>query len=102
MIAKDLNDIVCEQFDNCKSLLIKKGDEYSMDEDRLLAFKRAAGIQGETPRQALCGMLAKHVVSIFDMSMSGQEFSVDRWNEKITDAINYLVLLKALIWEEQQ
>lgn len=100
MNTKTLNDIVQEQFQLCTDLLCAKGKEYSLEEDRLLAFKRAASIQGETPEQALCGMFAKHVVSIFDMSMSAQEFSVGKWNEKITDAINYLVLLKALILEE--
>lgn len=100
MVSKDFNQVVFEQFELCKNLLTAKGEEYSLDEDRLLVFRKAASIQGETPKQALCGMLAKHVVSIFDMSMSSQDFAIEKWNEKITDAMNYLVLLKALITEE--
>jgi hypothetical protein len=42
-------------------------------------------------------MMAKHTVSIYDMCNSGKEYSIDMWNEKITDSINYLLLLRALI-----
>jgi hypothetical protein len=45
-------------------------------------------------------MLAKHVVSVYDMSMSNKEFTEARWTEKITDSINYLLLLKAAVLEE--
>ena len=30
----------------------------------------------------------------------GRSYSLDRWTEKITDSINYLLLLKALVEEE--
>ena len=32
-----------------------------------------------------------------DMINSGKTFNTDTWNEKITDAINYLFLLKGLV-----
>jgi hypothetical protein len=32
--------------------------------------------------------------------MSGDAFSEERWTEKITDTINYLLLLKAIVREE--
>lgn len=41
----------------------------------------------------------KHIISIVDMIKSHQEFSKDLWLEKITDAINYLILLRCLIME---
>jgi hypothetical protein len=100
MINKDFNNIVCTQLEICKELLLTKGEEYSLDEDRLIAFKRAAELQGESPKQALCGMMAKHVISIYDMCMSGESFTKERWTEKITDTMNYLMLLKAIVWEE--
>lgn len=46
-------------------------------------------------------MLAKHVISLFDMCAAGIcVFPTEMWEEKITDSINYLVLLKAIIVED--
>ena len=47
-------------------------------------------------------MATKHFVSISDMCQDGKPHSIDMWNEKITDAINYLFLLKGLVVEEYQ
>ena len=47
-------------------------------------------------------MMSKHVVSLYDMCYSSLlQFDLEQWDEKITDCINYLILLKALIKEEQ-
>lgn len=100
MTQKTFEDIVDQQLDICRHLLVVKGKEYSLLDDRLTAFKKAASLQGETMKQALCGMLAKHIVSVYDMCMSGQQFTLDKWTEKVTDSINYLLLLMAAIWEE--
>lgn len=95
-------EVVNEQLDYCKSLLNVKGDEYAADtEDRLHSFKTAAALQHETPKQALAGMMCKHTVSIYDMC-NGGEYSADKWLEKITDSINYLLLLKAMVMEDEQ
>lgn len=102
MNNKDFNDVVEAQFILCKSLLIKKGSEYDADtEDRLHSFKVAAALQGETPMQALAGMMAKHTVSIYDL-INSDSHNLIVWNEKITDHINYLLLLKGLIEEERK
>lgn len=101
MTQRDFEVIVEQQLAIARDLLITKGQEYSLSGDRLEAFKKAAQLQGETTTQALCGMLAKHVVSVYDMAMSGKEFPEARWTEKITDSINYLLLLKAAVLEEQ-
>lgn len=101
MTQQDFEIIVEAQLNTARDLLITKGKEYSLSNDRLEVFKKAAALQGETAKQALCGMLAKHVVSVYDMSMSGEQFSEARWTEKITDSINYLLLLKAAVLEEQ-
>lgn len=100
MTNQEFERIVDEQLDIIRVVLLKKGQEYSLTDDRLAAFRKAAHLQGETVKQALCGMLAKHVVSVYDMSMSDNHFSDAQWTEKITDSINYLLLLKAAIAEE--
>jgi len=76
-----------------------KGGEYSTEGDRLGNFKTAAALQNCTPEQALAGMMAKHVVSIYDMIGANCAGPLEMWDEKILDAINYLILLRALVSE---
>lgn len=100
MTNADFEIIVNEQLEMVQKLLITKGKEYSLTDDRLEVFRKAASLQGETVKQALCGMLAKHVISVYDMVMSDGNFTEYLWTEKITDSINYLLLLKAAVLEE--
>lgn len=91
-----------QQIKLCEETLLKKGVEYSKEYDRLHNFKVAACLQNELPRQALGGMLAKHVVSIFDLINTPNLAQMSVWEEKIGDSLNYLFLLKAIIVEEQK
>ena len=48
-------------------------------------------------------MLAKHIVSLYDMCYADNEtFDVAVWDEKITDGLNYLFLLRAIVEEGQK
>lgn len=78
----------------------RKTKEYTGDDpDRLGAFKAAAALQHTTPQRALAGMLAKHIVSLYDMCFDEEAvYPMDTWNEKITDSLNYL-FLKAIVKE---
>lgn len=59
-------------------------------------------MQGCKPERALAGMMAKHIVSLYDMCYADREtYDVGTWDEKITDSINYLILLRAIIEEVQ-
>lgn len=93
------NKVVQDQLEYSASLLVTKGNEYVKGSDRLAAFKKAGALQNETPEQALLGMLAKHLVSISDMCVANAGEPLERWVEKITDSINYLILLRALVEE---
>ena len=97
MNAQEFEQIFEEQVDLCRSTLVRKAQEYS-PVDRLSNFKIAATLAGVTPEQALGGMLAKHVVSIYDL-IGDNSKDLDIWNEKLGDALNYLFLLKALLIE---
>lgn len=101
MTQNELNHIFEEQVRLCGVVLRKKTREYTGDNtDRLSAFKTAAVLENTTPQRALAGMLAKHIISLYDMCFSDQEtFGMDVWEEKITDSLNYLFLLKALVKE---
>ena len=88
----------------CCDLLLDKGKEYAeANPDRLDAFKHAAAFERVTPQRALFGMLTKHLISIQKMcdAPSAMSYSEEQWIEKITDSINYLLLLLGLVTEER-
>ncbi len=104
MTAEEFNLLVHNRTEKIKDILAKKAQEYARD-DRLSNFKRAAVIQRETPEKAWLGMWAKHLVSILDMVEDVDRtagvicWNTALWDEKITDAVNYLILLEALVME---
>lgn len=101
MISKEFEDIVTKQFEYCYDLLFEKAKQYNIGtDDRLHAFKVASAFEGISTKQALFGMLTKHLVSLSDMVRQDNDYSLDVWNEKISDSINYLLLLKAVVEEE--
>lgn len=83
----------------CRDTLCKKGEEYSRNGDRLWNFKVAAAMQKVTPEKALWGMLAKHIVSLQDITDHPEEVDPATFYEKSQDAINYLILLIGLMKE---
>lgn len=102
MNTEDFNAIILDQLENSKEMLIKKSEEYATDTDRLHNFRQAAHLSGESMVKALAGMMVKHTVSIYDMINNPDTFyDMDVWNEKITDHINYLLLLRAVVIEEK-
>ena len=100
MTTATFNKIVSEQLHRCSNLLLAKEKEYALHEDRLSSFKKAGALLGETPMQAALGMLSKHLVSVSDMIQSSGHFTISQWDEKLTDSINYLLIMRAMIEED--
>lgn len=101
----DFENIVREQLDRCESVLLDKSKEYAAESDRMHNFKVAAEIQSCTPVSALAGMMAKHTVSVYDLINDfeeGADIPKELWDEKITDHINYLLLLQGLLAEHRR
>jgi len=104
MTTSEFNRYLQDAIDRIQAVLCKKAVEYA-SEDRLHNFKIAAGLQQCTPERALGGMLAKHTVSIYDMLNKQNnhfQYPLEQWSEKITDHLNYLILLWALVNERHQ
>lgn len=101
MTIERFNEIIQQQLRKTADLLTAKGNEYAPDVDRLAAFKQAADLQQISIPEALGGMLAKHIISIYQMLHNASLYTDEKWDEKINDAINYLLLLKACIAEEE-
>jgi len=101
MNHEEFNQVVEEQYRQSKKTLMKKADEYAQGDDRFWNFRRAAQVLGTTPEKALLGMFVKHMVSIMDiveLTAKGQGISPrELIDEKITDAVNYLLLLKGML-----
>ena len=98
MTATEFERIFEEQVERSRIVLVNKAGEYAT-EARLHNFKVAAALESKTPEQALAGMMAKHTVSVYDMAESGLAYPIELWQEKITDHINYLFLLNAIVRE---
>lgn len=100
MKIEDFNNIVEYRLRQCRSILVPKGEEYSRNGDRLWNFKRAGELLGCTPERALLGMWTKHLISIMDI-IDDLDLAIipsdELMNEKFNDAINYVMLLEALI-----
>ena len=101
MLQEEFNDIVTKQMKKCWETLFNKGNEYSVQGDRLSHFKKAAAVMESTPKAALFGMLSKHLISLSDMCLDKRKHPNEVWSEKITDSINYLLILAAIVEEEQ-
>lgn len=102
MKPKTFEKLLKDQLQRVEQALAAKGQEYSTGQDRLHNFKRAGELQRVTQEQALLGMWSKHLVSIIDMvEIPGKTYELSAIDEKFTDAINYLILLKACIYERE-
>lgn len=102
MTNEEFKKICMSQFDHCYHIMTDRGEQYGRKGDRLAQFKDVALTRNTTPEDALMGMRAKHESSLEYMVRDlaeGRCASLIQWQEKITDSINYLLLLKALICE---
>ena len=100
MKQEQFEQIIEAQLQRVRDVLLMKQKEYAT-EDRLHNFRTVSILRGCTMEQALGGMLSKHTVSIYDMIESGKEYAPEQWDEKITDHINYLCILKAITEERR-
>ena len=84
------------------STMAAKGVEYVPEEvtSRFHNFEVSAALNQQLPTEALWGFLTKHIVSLSDMvKVPPTESSMAKWDEKINDAIIYLLLLKGIATE---
>ena len=107
---RDFNDLIVDQIEVCKSMMVGKAQEYAADDDcvirdRLHNFHLASAISGRNELQSAAGMMVKHTTSIYDLIAQSETTPMtDKqrmlWIEKITDHINYLLILRVLVEEK--
>lgn len=103
MDVSTFEQIVKDQMEMCSKIMLTKSAEYSRNNDKLWNFKVAGRKLGVSQMQANRGMTIKHTVSIEDLITDieeGKAVSLEVLDEKFTDEINYLLLLKAQMIEE--
>ena len=96
------NALVEGRIGKIRAVLANKAREYSSATDMLHNFKRGAAIFECTPERHNLFLNSKHLISIQDMVAdldAGKVALVEQWEEKIGDAINYLILLEGLVKE---
>ena len=99
MTPRIFNKLILNTLDNCLSTLQRKGDEYATTTDRFHNFNVAARMIDTTPIKALAGMKLKHDVSVLDIINSQEGITKELIDEKIGDSINYLLLLKGMLYD---
>jgi hypothetical protein len=99
MDNKEFESIFDGTVSTARALLVEKAKEYASDVDRMHNFKAAAGALNVTPELALRGMSTKHTISVNDMVKNPDNYTMQQWEEKLGDELNYIILLKALVWE---
>jgi hypothetical protein len=101
--AEQFEKILDRRLELTKQVLAKKRKEYAGDDgDRLHNFNRAAAMLGVSREKALLGMWTKHIVSILDIVDGLSPVNVPTMElieEKVGDAVNYLILLEAMLKE---
>lgn len=101
---KEFEATVEQQFQDCREILIEKTKEYVLtDDDRFSAFKLKwlHVLPTVNKKEVLWGQMVKHLNSIHDMCMINDDnydlAMADKWVEKITDTINYLIILRGIV-----
>lgn len=107
MTHTEFRTILNNRITQMQEVLDSKAREYASDTDRLHNFKEASSLlEAQSPGQAVLGMLVKHWVSVQDLVLRDAQLPI--WDnidhklidEKIGDAVNYLVLLEAILKEK--
>ena len=104
-VNERFNDCIDNRLNECKELLTVKSVEYRRNNDPYHNFNKVSKMRNKTPEEALSGMWAKHLCSILDIiddiELHNKIPSKELLSEKISDNINYLLILEALIEERR-
>lgn len=90
-----------QQIEVSRDLLVHKGTRYASSDDSLHNFRVASDLLHQPMQVSLAGMMSKHTVKLYDMLMATDDiFTWEDWQEVITDHINYLLILSAIIADD--
>lgn len=99
MNSTALEKIFKTRINACKDLLLSKGIEYAPKDDRLKNFYDGAELLGCTPKQYALALVTKHIIALKDHINTNNPLSDAFIDEKISDIINYMILIEAINYE---
>ncbi|QYC53975.1 hypothetical protein SEA_NITHYA_54 [Gordonia phage Nithya] len=103
MKSEQFQHLVETTLNDVRQTLHAKGVEYvpgGEEQDRFHNFEISAAFNQQRSTEALWGFLTKHLVSLSDMvKVDSTDHTMEKWEEKIHDAIIYLILLKGIVKE---
>lgn len=102
MNSEVFNQLIEEQLNRCKKLLTVKNDEYAQKTDRLSNFRQPSSLLGMCPAEVAFCYDTKHIASIQKIVheiSEGKLPTKELWEEKITDYLNYGLLMNACVME---
>jgi hypothetical protein len=101
MEQKKFDAVVNSRFEYCKEILGVKGSVYASKKNRLKNFYDGASLNECTPKQYAFMLMTKHLVALKDYIREDRKMEEDFIDEKVSDIINYAVLIEALNEEEE-
>lgn len=110
MTTQQFDIMLEETLEKVKSILKSKATEYVQNDDRLHNFRQIAIADGIKVSEAVRQLRNKHLVSIKDMTQgqrpiknqTSQFYTLSHIDEKTIDDINYGILLRTALLEENQ
>lgn len=109
MERPDFNAVVEERIELIRKVLAAKGKEYSLGADVFHNFNRATGLSFHEGREKVAWeFMAKHLQSIKDILTHVETGGCNGYptkelvQEKIGDAVNYLILIEGMLIERIQ
>ncbi len=112
MNMEEFHSLLESRITKMRDTLAAKSKEYSTNDDKFHNFRESAKLANESeaglfayPADEAAGFMRKHIVSIFDLINDESKGGKNRFamiDEKIGDAINYLVLIEGMLIERHK
>ncbi len=87
--------------DRCMSLLKSKSNDYAEGSDAFINFKTAAQIAGISPEQTLLTLLGMKISRLTQLIGKGKRAKNESVEDTMLDIINYVVLLRGMMQEQE-
>lgn len=102
MNLAEFENVVNATVASITELLTVKGGEYASSEDRLSNFKRGAALTGVPPLTVAMVYASKHYDAIASYVRNPARPASEPIEGRFDDLINYCILMKAIVKENQQ
>jgi len=103
MTPTQFKKVVNLQLKRCREVLDQREQYYGTDDDRLDNFRRVAVSTRNSTKRVLMTMVGKQWDALNSAAVreaEGEQVGLAEWSEWITDVINYMLLLKGMVFDD--